>query len=224
MILTIAIMVILTIAIAAFVLAPRMFEQRIVYEQVPDRPASFGYKMAWLAIRSRNTDAVLDALNLTSAVRCNWKSGIGTVYDHHLGNDHIFVSPPVNGWTFVVGLALPHPAGRGFADKARLEEAGHAVRRRALEREQVLSGMRVEVREARAALEAARARVTVAERIVAQAEEGQRIVRDRYEQGLADGTALTRAAEQVLQASRQQVRARVDVQLASANLERVLGR
>ncbi len=119
MILTIAIMVILTIAIAAFVLAPRMFEKRIVYEQVPDSPASFGYKMAWLAIRSRNTDAVLDALNLTSAVPCNWKSGIGTVYDHHLGNDHIFVSPPINGWTFVVGLALPHPASRGFADKAQ---------------------------------------------------------------------------------------------------------
>ena len=84
MILTIAIMVILTIAIAAFVLAPRMFETRIIYEQVPDRPASFGYKMAWLAIRSRNTDAVLDALNLASAMPCNWKSGIGTVYDHHL--------------------------------------------------------------------------------------------------------------------------------------------
>ncbi len=126
--------------------------------------------------------------------------------------------------SWIVGAGVRLNVFRGFADKARLEEAGHAVRRRALEREQVLSGLRVEVREARAALEAARARVTVAERIVAQAEEGQRIVRDRYEQGLADGTALTRAAEQVLQASRQQVRARVDVQLASANLERVLGR
>jgi hypothetical protein len=30
----------------------------------------------------------------------------------------VFVSPPVNGWTFVVGLALPHPVGRGFVDKA----------------------------------------------------------------------------------------------------------
>ena len=30
---------------------------------------------------------------------------------------HVFVSPPVDGWTFVVGLPLPHPVGRAFADK-----------------------------------------------------------------------------------------------------------
>jgi hypothetical protein len=77
----------------------------------------FGYKMAWLAVRSRDTQAVVEALELVAAEPCNWKSGIGTVYDDHLGNDHIFVSPPVNGWTFVVGLALPYPVGRSFADK-----------------------------------------------------------------------------------------------------------
>lgn len=117
MILTVAIMVALTIAIAAYVLAPRMADARIVYEQIPDRPTDFGYRMAWLAVRSRDTHAVLEALGLIAAEPCNWKSGIGTVYDNHLGADHVFVSPPVNGWTFVVGLPLPHPVGRGFADK-----------------------------------------------------------------------------------------------------------
>jgi len=29
----------------------------------------------------------------------------------------VFVSPPVNGWTFVVGLPLPHPVGPAFVDK-----------------------------------------------------------------------------------------------------------
>ena len=28
----------------------------------------------------------------------------------------MFVSPPVNGWTFVVGLPLPHPVGPNFVD------------------------------------------------------------------------------------------------------------
>lgn len=117
MILTIAIMVTLTIAIAARVLAPRLSEGRVNFARSPDRPAAFGYKMAWLAVRSRDTAAVVEALGLVDPQPCNWRSGIGTVYDNRLGNDHIFVSPPVNGWTFVVGLALPYPVGRTFVEK-----------------------------------------------------------------------------------------------------------
>jgi len=126
-ILTIAIMVALTIAIAAYGLAPRMAETRMVFEQSPDPPAAFGYRMAWLAVRTRDTDALLEELGVVAAEPCNWKSGIGTVYDASLGDDHIFVSPPVNGWTFVVGLALPHPIGRSFADRCTplLTRLGH---------------------------------------------------------------------------------------------------
>jgi outer membrane protein len=126
--------------------------------------------------------------------------------------------------SWVVGAGVRVNLFRGFADRARLAEAHSATERRALEREQVASSIRLEVRSAAAALDAARARETLAERVVAHAEEGQRIVRDRYEQGLADSTALTKAAEHVVQATQQQVHARVDVQLASANLERALGR
>ena len=118
MILTIVIMVTLTVAIAAFVLAPRLAGDRVVFEQSPDDPTGFGYRMAWLAVRSRNTQAVAEELGLVAAEPCNWHSGIGTVYDNDLGNDHVFVSPPVNGWTFVVGLSLPYPVGGNFTDKA----------------------------------------------------------------------------------------------------------
>ena len=48
----------------------------------------------------------------------NWESGLGTVYDDRLGDSHLFVSPPVEGWTFVVGLSLPAPVGDRFVDKA----------------------------------------------------------------------------------------------------------
>ena len=117
MILTIAIMTALTVAVAAYALAPQMAEGRVVFGQEPDGPAPFGYKMAWLAVRTRDPQAVVEELGLISAEPCNWQSGIGTVYDDSLGPDHVFVSPPVNGWTFVVSLALPHPVSRSFADK-----------------------------------------------------------------------------------------------------------
>ncbi len=118
MILTILIMVIATVAVAALKLAPRIGNSRVVYPTTPDKPVPFGYQMAWLAIRSRDTAAVMDALGLDAGQPSNWNSGIGTVYDPRLGQNHVFISPPVNGWTFVVGLPLPQPMGRSFADKA----------------------------------------------------------------------------------------------------------
>ncbi len=113
----IAIMTLLTIAVAAFLLAPRMAPSRLVFDAAPDRPHPFGYGMSWLAIRTRDTGAVIDRLALQSAETANWKSGLGAVYDDYLGASRIFVSPPVNGWTFVVGAALPGPMGRRFVDK-----------------------------------------------------------------------------------------------------------
>ena len=107
-----------TIAAAALVLAPRLEPGRLVFDQRPDRPPPFGYRMAWLAIRTRDTAGVVDALGLSETAMANWSTGLGTVYDKVQGEAHVFVAPPVNGWTFVVGLPLPHPLGRGFADKA----------------------------------------------------------------------------------------------------------
>jgi len=94
-----------------------MAEGRVIYRTEPDAPAAFGYQMAWLAVRTRDTRLVLEALELEAYEPCNWNSGIGTVYDARLGESRVYVSPPVNGWTFVVGLPLPHPVGRGYADK-----------------------------------------------------------------------------------------------------------
>jgi hypothetical protein len=117
MILVIALLVGLTLAGIVFVLGPRMAEGRVIFRAEPDAPAAFGYHMAWLALRARDTASALDALGLEVCEPCNWNSGIGTVYDQKLGQNHVYVTPPVNGWTFVVGLPLPHPAGRGYVDK-----------------------------------------------------------------------------------------------------------
>ncbi len=117
MILVIAVMIAITIAVAAYKLAPRLGDGRVVFGVEPDHPAAFGYDMAWLAVRTRDTEAVVSALTLQDPQRCNWNSGIGTVYDAGLGENHVYVSPPVNGWTFVVGLPLPHPSTSAFVDK-----------------------------------------------------------------------------------------------------------
>jgi hypothetical protein len=107
-----------TVAIAAVRLAPRIHGGRLVFDLEPDTPHPFGYQMSWLAIRTRDTGAVIDALDVrTGAEPANWRSGLGTVYHAHEGAGRLFISPPVNGWTLVVSQALPNPASRRFVDK-----------------------------------------------------------------------------------------------------------
>jgi hypothetical protein len=113
----IIIMIGLTVG-AAFWLARRAANPDVVYEVGPDRPRAFGSSMAWIAVHSADTKAVMDALRLTAPKACNWNSGIGAVYDSRLGSAHVYVTPPIGNWTFIVGLSLPHPVGRGFVDKA----------------------------------------------------------------------------------------------------------
>lgn len=117
MIFAVTTLVIATMLLAALWLAPRMGRGRVIYRLAPDHPHAFGYDMSWIAIRTCDTEAVLDALGLTGETAVNWNCGIGAVYDRHLGHDRVFVAPPVSGWTLVVGLALPHPAGAGYVDK-----------------------------------------------------------------------------------------------------------
>lgn len=113
----IVLLVCATIAIVAFVLQPKLGARRLVFAETPDAPKPFGYRMSWLAIKTTDTAAVLDAMALTVSKPANWNAGIGTVYDDRLSDDFVFVSPPVAGWTFVVGLPLPHPVGRTLVDK-----------------------------------------------------------------------------------------------------------
>jgi hypothetical protein len=117
LLLTIILLIGITLVAAVYWLAPRMAEGRVVFRTEPDHPAAFGYRMAWLAIRTRDTARVHQALGVTDVEVSNWQSGIGTVYDERLGAAQVFVSPPLNGWTFVVGTSLPCPTGRSFVDK-----------------------------------------------------------------------------------------------------------
>ncbi|MFM1815967.1 MAG: hypothetical protein RLZ98_2662 [Pseudomonadota bacterium] len=117
MLLTIVLLIAITTALAFRVLAPRMIVGRLVFDTTPDRPVPFGYQMAWLAIRTVETHRVVEHFELTNVEPANWSHGIGTIYHKDLGNGRIFVSPPVEGWTFVIGLSLPQPLGPSFTDK-----------------------------------------------------------------------------------------------------------
>jgi outer membrane protein len=127
-----------------------------------------------------------------------------------------------SGW--LVGAVARVNLFQGLADRARLTEATEQSHRRALEREKAQSAVRLEIRTALARLDEATAREAVGRASVAQARESQRIIRDRYESGLADVVALLRAAEAVQEANARQTAAQVDVVLASATLDRALGK
>jgi outer membrane protein len=129
---------------------------------------------------------------------------------------------PSSSW--IVGASARINLFRGLADTARLAEARALATRRAQERVKAETMARLDVQIAMARLEAARASEAVGRAAADQARESRRIVRNRYESGLADAAALLRAADAVQQADAQQVAARVDVLTATASLQRALGR
>jgi outer membrane protein TolC len=111
-----------------------------------------------------------------------------------------------------------------LADKARLAEARDQVARRAIETRKSETMVRLDVQVAIARLEAARASEVVGRAAVESARESHRIIRDRYRGGLADASALLRAAETVQQAEARQISALVNVLTARANLQRAIGK
>jgi hypothetical protein len=78
----------------------------------PNHPISFGYKTAWYAVRSCDPQKVATTLGLTDIRSVTWEAGFNAIAkeeDTFINSSDLkttFVSPPVNGWTLAVGLAL----------------------------------------------------------------------------------------------------------------------
>jgi hypothetical protein len=62
----------------------------------PQRPTS------WLAIRAASPEGVQAALGLSRFSPCSWSEGM-------TGEHEFFISPRVNGWVIVTGVAIPTP-------------------------------------------------------------------------------------------------------------------
>ena len=126
--------------------------------------------------------------------------------------------------SWVVGAEVRLNLFRGFADSARMAETQHAESRAAAERERIERSLEVEVRAALARLTAAVAREEAGRAALALARESQRIIRDRYETGLASVTDVLRAAEAALDAESRATTAEMDVVLQTLALDRAIGR
>ena len=131
-------------------------------------------------------------------------------------------SDRASAWT--VGAVFRWNLFGGFADSAKLGEAKAASERARADRQRLEAAARVDVRSALARLDEARARVEVGRLAVAQAKESHRIIRDRFDAGLAPVNDLLRSSMAVLEADSHQTAAAIDVLISAALLERARGR
>jgi outer membrane protein TolC len=126
--------------------------------------------------------------------------------------------------SWMIGAQVQMNLFRGFGDAARVAEAGHAEARVRAERDGLERAIEVEIRAAHARLGAARAREQVGQATLAHARESQRIVRDRYDSGLATVGDVLRAASTVLDAESRATSAHMDVIVQAVALDRAVGR
>jgi hypothetical protein len=68
----------------------------------PDLPHNFGFKNTWWAVQSADTAAVIEAIGLRNAHPANWETGVRRAWE-----GDVFVTPPLRGWTLIVGTSLP---------------------------------------------------------------------------------------------------------------------
>lgn len=78
------------------------------FDQTPDKPEPFGYKVSWFAVKAADPVLVLDALGLGAGIPANWSSGLAAMYARG-ENAWVFISPPLNGWVLAISTDWPYP-------------------------------------------------------------------------------------------------------------------
>ncbi len=69
--------------------------------------STFGYKMAWIAIKNTTPEEIIRKIQLSDVQIIDWSAGIMKVYEYHgRSNNTILLSPQIRGWTFMVGWYL----------------------------------------------------------------------------------------------------------------------
>jgi outer membrane protein TolC len=126
--------------------------------------------------------------------------------------------------SWMVGAELRWSFSTGGAEAAALRVAAASMERTCAEADDVRAGVHVEVVSALRRAQAARARFEVGATAVEQARESQRIVRDRFEAGVAPVNDVLRASAALLDAEANRAAALVDSVVAMAVLNRALGR
>ena len=126
--------------------------------------------------------------------------------------------------SWIVGGEVRWTLSTGGAELARRRAAAAAQARAAAEHDDARARVRAEVTAAVQRLQAARARQRVGAAAVAQARESERIVRDRFEAGLAMPADVLRVAAAAFEAEQRRVAGVADLLVREAELDRVTGR
>ncbi len=122
-----------------------------------------------------------------------------------------------------VGLAIQIPIFDGFATRAQVNQAHLSLDQIRVNKDQLLDGIKLEVKSAVFDLEAAQKLIEAQEGIVEQATEGLRIANVQHETGLITGVELTDVELSHKQAQVNRLQAIYDYTIAVARLERAIG-
>lgn len=160
------------------------------------------------------------------------KNGVSSARSAFLPRVGLFSSWEQDNQTFLArggdnwaaGVSLTFNIFNGGADRARLRESRFRQTQAEAMTEQMASQVRLQVRQAYLNLQAAKDRMDVSRESAARANESLRILRDRYETGLAGMTDLLRAETAETSAERDHLNAVYDYRLAGASLELASGR
>ena len=125
---------------------------------------------------------------------------------------------------WIAGAEFRWTLSTGGAEVSALRAATAALARARAEREDARAAVHVDVVKAFHQLETARARRAASAAAVDEARESQRIIRDRFEAGLAPVNDVLRASTAVLDADANRIAALVDSIAAAAALRRAVGR
>ncbi len=138
-------------------------------------------------------------------------------------DDHqTFATRGGNNW--IAGATLTFNVFNGGADRARLQEAQARKLQSEAMQQQMAAQVRLQVEEAFLNLNAARQSMEVTRRSAAEAKESLRILRNRYESGLATMTDLLSAETAETSAERDHLNAVYHYRLAAASLDLATGR
>jgi outer membrane protein TolC len=126
--------------------------------------------------------------------------------------------------SWILGGELRWTFSTGGAELAATKAAAASMARAQAEADDAQAAVHVDVVSALRRLETARARQAAGRAAVDQARESQRIIRDRFEAGIAPVNDVLRASTAALDAETNRVAAVVDTAVAAAQLRRALGR
>jgi outer membrane protein TolC len=119
------------------------------------------------------------------------------------------------GGNWLVAGTLRWNLFNGFADRARVQEAGDQQRVADAEKRRAEQSVRLEVIQAESAFREAMSRMESADAIIRSADESLRITRNRYDSGLATATDLLRTENALVEARLRRLSAIYDQRLAA---------